>query len=425
MASKVLVVGGGAIGLRTALELLKRRIPIVLRSHCPPLHPSTCSMGAGGLWMPYKSDDPRVSDRWAIETLDELLPLAHKKNLKTSSSDEQDKNISSPPTCDLEYSDDDSSLVEIVPTVFLLGDHSGPNVDDFIASDYTTKTNSDEDAKTVMTPLPKWTKDSRLSFQHLTIEMLIWQNQAHKLRLPSQTTLLDAGFTHGWFFHPPVVDSPRFLESMFVKIFNHPFTMDVNVNMEKEYTSISEMVEDAKRLGCDSVINCTGFGAQSLCNDDSLFGGRGVLHHYDRETCIWRNDHEFNTNVNQNDVAILTEDGEWGTANHPSYIIPRGKKLCVGGTYLENDTEMSIRETEHSLMKRNAWNLGINTKDSDVVGNWVGWRPCRKPSVRLEIEEKQGVKVVHSYGHGGSGWTVFVGVAKDTVKLLLESHDRS
>ena len=125
-------------------------------------------MGAGGLWMPYKCDDERV-DKWAFETLNELLHIHN--------------TIDSPPT-------------EIVPTLFL---KSG----DF---------NYGRDGET---GLPEWTKDPRLSFQHLTIEMLSWQNHVLKLRIPSEKDLLNAGYTHAWSFYPPIVDPPRMLSVSF------------------------------------------------------------------------------------------------------------------------------------------------------------------------------------------------------------------
>jgi len=42
-----------------------------------------------------------------------------------------------------------------------------------------------------------------------------------------------------------------------------------------------------------------------------------------------------------------------------------------------------------------------------------GIRPCRT-EIRLEVEGK----IIHNYGHGGSGWTVCWGCAEDTVKLV-------
>ena len=61
------------------MELVRRKIPVVLRSQTHPLHPSVCSQGAGGLWMPFHCDDPRT-DRWSIETLDELYPMGEDPN---------------------------------------------------------------------------------------------------------------------------------------------------------------------------------------------------------------------------------------------------------------------------------------------------------------------------------------------------------
>lgn len=133
-------------------------------------------MGAGGLWMPYKCDDKRI-DKWAIETLDELLEMSK-----------------SP----------ENNAVEIVPTLYLTSSHRGPTIDDFVKSDYQSTTQKYQ-------TFPEWTRDKRILFQHLTIEMLCWQNNVFKLRIPSQEDLLNAGYSNAWVFHPPVVDPPRML----------------------------------------------------------------------------------------------------------------------------------------------------------------------------------------------------------------------
>ena len=54
----------------------------------------------------------------------------------------------------------------------------------------------------------------------------------------------------------------------------------------------------------------------------------------------------------------------------------------------------------------------------------VGLRPGR-PSVRLEREERDGLNIVHNYGHGGSGITVFQVTANWSVqsqKIEEEKH---
>jgi len=214
------------------------------------------------------------------------------------------------------------------------------------------------------------------------------------------------------------------LMSMLSEIELHPLSKEININMKREFNSIDEMVQDARNLGCDTVINCTGFGASQICNDEtSMVGGRGVLLHYDRN-CEWAKERYRETGL-LHDAAILTEDGVWGSDTEPCYIIPRGDRFVVGGCYLEGDTLQNLRSTERQRLVKNAMNFGVDTSKASSVGEWTGFRPCR-PNVRLEIDKHfgiaEGVKVIHCYGHGGSGWTTFVGSAKETVDLFEQSN---
>lgn len=69
----------------------------------------------------------------------------------------------------------------------------------------------------------------------------------------------------------------------------------------------------------------------------------------------------------------------------------------------------------------NAELLGIDTSKSSAVNEWAGFRPVRQ-TVRMEVDEKLSpesqLRIVHSYGYGGSGWTTYVGAAKEAVELL-------
>ena len=203
---------------------------------------------------------------------------------------------------------------------------------------------------------------------------------------------------------------------MLEEIQAHPLTVDVNVDMEQGYESMEEMVDDAKENGCDALINCTGLGSSKLCSDETLISGRGILLHYERDCPRTTIDENM-----KNDAAILTEDAPWGTPTNQVYIIPRGGVFVVGGTYYEGKTEANLTDDERKRLVENAAIMGIDTTAASPVGEWAGLRPVRK-LVRMEIDEevsaKSGVKVLHSYGHGGSGWTVYTGVAKDSVKML-------
>lgn len=336
--------------------------------------------------MPFHCDDPRT-DGWSIQTLDELYPLATQK----------------------------SPLVETVPAVVLLRENGGPTTEDFIAKNYKNGTGG-------TSPLPAWSTDPRLSFQHLTVEMLWWQNSFYKLRIPTQETLLAAGYKHAWFFQTPIIDSPRMLEHMLETV-NSDSNADVDVETGEYYESIEHVLETARSLGCNKVLNATGLGAGSLCKDNQVVGARGVLFHYDRESCVRNSDiHETEFGTMSNDACIMAEEAPWGSNEMPSYLIPRGKIIVAGGSYLLGDTETQIRPQERQRLLQNAKNLGIDTDKVQPVGEWTGFRPYR-PVSRLEVDTKYStddMRLVHSYGYGGSGWTVYTGCAKDATKLLLE-----
>lgn len=210
---------------------------------------------------------------------------------------------------------------------------------------------------------------------------------------------------------------------MFKEVESHANTLSIEIG--HEYGSLQEMVEDAAQLGCDALVNCTGIGASKLCDDSSIVGARGILLNYDRASCKRRTFiHDTTGDVMVNDVVLMSDEAPWGSETEPCYIIPRGKILAVGGSYLEGDNAKEIRPDERKRLLKNAWNLGIDVEESAPVAEWTNFRPVRK-TVRCEIDttagELEGVRVVHNYGHGGSGWTVNAGAAKEVAKLL--GHD--
>jgi len=368
-SKRALVVGSGAIGLRTAIELIQNNIQVSLYSKTNPLHKSNCSQGAGGFWMPYKCNDERIT-KWSLETLEELIHLSKSSN-----------------------------IIEIVPAVILQ------------KKNYVQYPNN---------LLPSWTSHKDLSFQALTVEMLHWQNSVHKLRIPSEDELKEAGYQFCWLFQSPIIDAPKMLQEMLNTVKSHPLTNTMNLNMERPFISMNDILDEAEKLKCDTVINCTGLGAMNLCNDKSLIGGRGALLYYDRYNCPRRS----TSNDYTNDAVITAEEPPWGSETLPAYCIPRGGKIAIGGTYLEGNHDDKISSKERESLQRNAYIFGIDTDNATHVEEWVGFRPVRKPNVRVEIDESfrdRGIRVIHNYGHGGSGWTTFVGVARDVLKLVLHS----
>lgn len=366
MASKVLVVGSGVIGLRTALELLRKNVSVCLVSPKSPTNIATTSMGAGGLWMPFHCEDERV-DGWARSTLDELT-----KQLANS-----DRNV------------------EVVPKVAF---------------------------KRQFMERPTWSETSSLQFQQMEVDCLYKHASHNNIRLPPKETIKDAGYTHAWLFHPPIVDSPNALNAMLQEIKMHKKSDFINVETNKYFNTMNEVVTEARTLGCNGVVNCTGLGSRALCLDDEIVGARGVLLHYHRyQPSLWGVASKDDTRLK--DAAVTIEEEPFGSETTPCYMIPRGDTIVVGGTYLVGDEEECVRESERRMILKNAQTLGIDTTNNEPIGEWVGFRPYRS-SVRLEIDEElteSGMRVVHSFGYGGSGWTVYVGAAKEAASLVTGS----
>ncbi|XP_068679673.1 D-amino acid oxidase-like isoform X1 [Montipora foliosa] len=164
----------------------------------------------------------------------------------------------------------------------------------------------------------------------------------------------------------------------------------------------------------DVVVNCTGMRARELVNDCSLYPVRGqilrvyapwIKHAYDRDT------------------------KEHVSCGKHCYILPQANgEVVLGGTAYHNnfDTRVDADDTRHILEATSQ--LVPSLKRAKVIDAWVGLRPFRS-SVRLEKEEKRFedkigqercLKIVHNYGHGGSGLTMHWGCAMDTTDLVFE-----
>lgn len=114
--------------------------------------------------------------------------------------------------------------------------------------------------------------------------------------------------------------------------------------------------------------------------------------------------------------SIFEEEGH----NALCYVIPRQDDVILGGTaqFFDEDKEGRAHETE-SILTRCA-EVVPAFKQVQILEVKVGLRPFRH-EVRLELQEMyNGLKVLgHNYGHGGSGWTLSWGCAKELADLLL------
>jgi len=107
------------------------------------------------------------------------------------------------------------------------------------------------------------------------------------------------------------------------------------------------------------------------------------------------------------------------------YVVPRIHTTVLGSTKQKNDWNVLPDDNDTKLILENAKALCPDYGDVEIVQVKVGLRPTR-PSVRLEPEWFMDGKklVIHNYGHGGSGFTVCWGCAKEVVQILQNHLDK-
>lgn len=142
------------------------------------------------------------------------------------------------------------------------------------------------------------------------------------------------------------------------------------------------------------VVNCTGLGARELVGDDSVFPIRGQV-----------------ARLSQNGITRFTMDSD-----HPLgmiYVIPRETDIILGGVAEDDDWNLEPIPSTTEAIRRRCARLVPELDGAPYLDTLVGLRPGR-PSVRLEREGR----VIHNYGHGGSGITVSWGCADEVVGLV-------
>jgi D-amino-acid oxidase len=189
---------------------------------------------------------------------------------------------------------------------------------------------------------------------------------------------LPAGYVDGWSFTTPVVEMPVYLTWLAARI-------------ERLGGTLTRLNLPALPPGADLVVNCSGLGARLLGADRTVVPVRGQVVYVDQ-------------------VGV---DRWWLDPTGPTYVVPRGQDVVVGGTDEEGEwSRTPSRETAAEILQR-ASRLVPALRDARVLRHKVGLRPAR-PAVRLERDGK----VVHCYGHGGAGVTLSWGCAEEVAALV-------
>jgi D-amino-acid oxidase len=195
-----------------------------------------------------------------------------------------------------------------------------------------------------------------------------------------------APFTSGFALTVPIMDTTRYLDYLEERLFEAGGSLTGNF--------VFDRLDEVNRK-FDLVINCSGIGAAKLVPDGDLEPHRGqvvVVQKFDLP------------------CAIVCDDLPL------TYVIPRAGDCVFGGT-----NELSgNREPDPAATSRivSECSRVLNVREPTVVAERVGVRPFRKGGVCLRRERlRDGRAVIHNYGHGGSGFTLSWGCARNVFEL--------
>jgi len=154
-------------------------------------------------------------------------------------------------------------------------------------------------------------------------------------------------------------------------------------------------IDDLRTLDAPLIVNCTGLGARTLCDDEAVYPIRGQV-----------------VRVTNPNLACCLDDDHGPLAL--TYIIPRRSDCILGGTADKGVwDDAPSDETTDAILER-ARTLEPRLHDATVLDVRAGLRPGRD-AVRLDVARAGGDVIIHNYGHGGAGYTLAWGCADEVV----------
>jgi len=203
---------------------------------------------------------------------------------------------------------------------------------------------------------------------------------------PVQPKLLPDGYAGGFCMRVPVIDTSRYLgylESEFTRLggrFRRQFVDEI----------------DVLASGAQVVVNCSGYGAATLCRDPLMTLVRGLVLRAEKQSDI---------------AGCIIDDSD---ARLPTYVIERQTDVILGGTADPSLTSASCSDEDVQGIVARCMTLNRSVGKVQLLDKKIGFRPSR-PTVRLEVDPMLS-NVVHNYGHGGAGFTLSWGCAADVLR---------
>ena len=234
-------------------------------------------------------------------------------------------------------------------------------------------------------------RDSRTGVSIIELRQF---SRAGELQIPdwaiplgAQTVIPSRPFKSGFSLQVPLMDTTIYLDYLGARFLKAGGALNASVFLR----NLEEVDQQF-----DLVINCAGIGARDLVQDAELEAHRGQIAIVPRIEALSR--------------AIVCDDAPL------MYAIPRRSDCVFGGTNdLSSDLAADPATTDRIVAE---CSRVLSIEKPNVLAERVGLRPFRKSGVRLERDQlSDGRAVIHNYGHGGSGFTLSWGCAREVVDL--------
>lgn len=170
-----------------------------------------------------------------------------------------------------------------------------------------------------------------------------------------------------------------------------------------------------------AIVNASGLGSRVLAADPTVYPLRGAL-------LRLRNDGVTFPKV----TAALTISADAADdSNGIVFLVPRNDNTLVLGGIAQPDVyalDLTPDDEVIRQMRARCEAFLPCLKDAELIGEYPfaqGLRPARAENVRVEREKRRAAgggasRIVHNYGHGGSGWSLSFGCAADVLGLIDE-----
>jgi D-amino-acid oxidase len=223
------------------------------------------------------------------------------------------------------------------------------------------------------------------------IEIPLWASPLGASVISREVDGSLGSFNSGFSMRVPLTDTTIYLDYLTARFHKAGGEIHADVRFEN--------LEDVdKRI--DLVINCAGIGARDLVQDTDLEPHRGQV--------------AIVPKIESLSAAIVCDDAPL------MYAIPRANDCLFGGTNDLCDDLAADPATTQRIVAECSRVLNINKPR--VLAERVGLRPFRKSGVRIERDRLgDGRTVIHNYGHGGAGFTLSWGCAREVLELAVSS----